>query len=72
MVEDCLAALARKYLSTRFVKLHYADAEMEPAGVPAILAYRAGDKFAGLVPVVDAIPDDAGLSPGSLEKVMQR
>jgi len=72
LVEDCLAVLARKYLSTRVVKLHYTDAEMEPAGVPAILAYRAGDKFAGLVPVVDAIPDDADLSPSTLERVMQR
>jgi len=72
MVEDCLASLARKYVSTRFVKLHYRDAEMEPAGVPALLAYRAGDKFADMVPVVDAIPDDADLSPQTLERVMQR
>jgi len=72
LVEDCLTPLARKYVNTRFVKLHYRDAEMEPAGVPALLAYRAGDKFAGLVPVVDEIPDDADLSSRTLERVMQR
>lgn len=64
--------LARKYSSTRFVKLHFQDAEMEPAGVPAVLAYRAGDKFAGLVPLVDEIPDDAELSAATLEKLFQR
>jgi hypothetical protein len=45
---------------------------MEPAGVPALLAYRGGDKFAGLVPVIDEIPDDADLSSLTLEHVMQR
>ena len=64
--------MARKHKTTRFIKLHYQDAEMEPAGVPAVLAYRAGDKFAGLVPVMDEIPDDADLSAVSLEKVFQR
>jgi hypothetical protein len=54
------------------VKLHYDDAQMEPAGVPAIIAYRGGDKFAGLVPLVDELPDDADLSAATLETVMQR
>ena len=72
MVEDCIRQMARKHKTTRFIKLHYQDAEMEPAGVPAVLAYRAGDKFAGLVPVMDEIPDDADLSAVSLEKVFQR
>ena len=56
----------------RFVKLHFEDAEMEPAGVPALLAYQGGDKFAGLVPMVDEIPDDADLSAGTLETVLKR
>lgn len=71
-IEDCIRSLARKYSSTRFVKLHYQDAEMEPAGVPAVLAYRGGDKFAGLVPVIDEIPDDAGLSASTLEVLFKR
>lgn len=54
------------------MKLHYEDAQMEPAGVPAIIAYKGGDKFAGLVPVIDEIPDDAELSALTLETVMKR
>ncbi|KAL1302390.1 hypothetical protein AAFC00_002791 [Neodothiora populina] len=72
MVEDCIRQLARKHKTTRFIKLHYQDAEMEPAGVPAVLAYKGGDKFAGLIPVVEEIPDDANLSPETLESVFQR
>jgi len=45
---------------------------MEGAGVPAILAYRAAEKFAGLVPVVDEIPDDADLSAVTLQQVLRR
>lgn len=56
----------------KFVKLRYQEAEMEPAGVPALLAYRNGEKFAGLVPLVDEIPDDADLSETTLEVMLQR
>jgi hypothetical protein len=52
--------------------MHYLDAEMEPAGVPALLAYRGGDKFAGLVPVIDEIPEHADLSDTTLEHLLQR
>jgi len=45
---------------------------MEGAGVPAILAYRGAEKFAGLVPVVDEIPDDADLSAVTLQQVLRR
>lgn len=56
----------------KFVKLRYQEAEMEPAGVPALLAYRNGEKFAGLVPLVDEIPDDADLSETTLEVMLQK
>jgi hypothetical protein len=72
MIEDCVRTLARKHKSSRFVRLHYQDAEMEPAGVPAIIAYRGGDKFAGLVPIMEEMPDDAELSSLTLEAVMMR
>ncbi|KAK6438424.1 hypothetical protein LTR95_005377 [Oleoguttula sp. CCFEE 5521] len=71
-IEDCLQTLAQKHQDVRFVKLHYQDAEMEPAGVPALIAYRAGEKFAGLVPIVGEIPEDAELSALTLESVLQR
>jgi hypothetical protein len=64
--------VARKYSNVRFIKLHYAEAEMEPAGVPALLAYRGGDKFAGLVPVLDEIPDEEELSVESLAAALKR
>jgi len=72
MIEDCVRTLARKHSNVRFVRLHYQDAEMEPAGVPALLAYRGGDKFAGLVPIMEEMPDDAELSSLTLEAVMMR
>ncbi|KAM0722242.1 hypothetical protein Q7P37_001683 [Cladosporium fusiforme] len=72
MIEDCVRTLAQKHNSVRFVRLHYQDAEMEPAGVPALLAYRGGDKFAGLVPIMEEMPDDADLSALTLEVVLQK
>ena len=71
-IEDCIRTLAQRHLDVRFVKLHFEDAEMEPAGVPALLAYRGGDKFAGLVPIIQEIPDDADLSAVTLETVLKR
>lgn len=72
MVEECVREIARSYTTTRFVQLNYEEAEMEVAGVPAILAYRGGDKFAGLVPVVDEIPEDQELSAKSLAMVLEK
>jgi hypothetical protein len=54
------------------VKLHFEDAQMEPAGVPALLAYRGGEKFAGLVPMIDELPDDAELSSIVIETLLKR
>jgi hypothetical protein len=45
---------------------------MEPAGVPALIAYRGGEKFGGLVPIMEEMPDDAELSSLTLEAVMLR
>jgi hypothetical protein len=71
-IERCLRTLAGKHQDTRFVKLHFEDAQMEPAGVPALLAYRGGEKFAGLVPIIDELPDDADLSSTVIETVLKR
>ncbi|KAM3422734.1 hypothetical protein BST61_g219 [Cercospora zeina] len=72
MCERCVRKLASKHQDTRFIKLHYADAQMEPMGVPAIIAYRNGDKFAGLVPLINELPDDAELNAVTLETVFKR
>jgi hypothetical protein len=64
--------IAQRNNTTRFIKLHYEDAEMEVAGVPAVLAYRNAEKFVGLVPLMDALPDDSELSVISLETCFRR
>lgn len=72
LFERCIRTLASKHQDTRFVKLHFADAQMEPAGVPAVIAYRGGEKFAGLVPLINELPDDAELNAITLEDVLKR
>lgn len=71
-MEECLRKLANHFPAARFVKLGVEDAEMEPAGVPALIAYRGGDKFAALVPILDEIPEDADLSASTLEVLLKR
>jgi len=45
---------------------------MEVAGVPAILAYRDGEKFAGLVPLMEELPEDAEVSAETLGKLLRK
>jgi hypothetical protein len=71
-VEDSLTTIAQKHYETRFVKLHYIEAEMDIASVPAILAYKAGELFANLVSVIDEIPPNRNLSSSSLELVFKQ
>ena len=61
--------VAQRNNTTRFIRLHYEDAEIENAGVPAVIAYKNGDilERGSLVPVLDALPDDSELSVVSLE-----
>ncbi|KAF1973892.1 thioredoxin-like protein [Bimuria novae-zelandiae CBS 107.79] len=72
MVEEQMREVARRNDTTRFVKLHYEDAEMEVAGVPAVIAYKSAEKFAGLVPLMDELPEDSELTAVSLETVFRR
>ena len=72
MFEDALVQIARKHEFTRFVKLSYLDAEMDPISVPAVLAYKAGDLIANLVSIVDEMPMDATINASNLEHVLQR
>ncbi|KAI5807088.1 thioredoxin-like protein [Geopyxis carbonaria] len=71
-VEDCLFTLSRRYQTTRFVKLHHQEAEMESSVVPAVLAYKGGELFANLIRIVDEIPPGRSLSVDSLELVLRR
>jgi hypothetical protein len=59
--------VARRNDTTRFVKLDNVEAQMPEEGLPAVLAYKRGDKIAGLVPLLDELADDDELTPVSLE-----
>ena len=71
-VEDVLDLLARKHVTTRFVKLHYQDAEMSEIAAPGVLAYRAGECFANLVSLVNEIPAGKDVTIPTVENVLQR
>lgn len=52
--------------------MHYIEAEMDAACVPAILAYRAEELFANLVALIDEIPAGRDLSSLSLEQLLKQ
>lgn len=64
--------VAKRNDTVRFVKMHGVDAEMDPAVLPAVLAYKRGEKFAGILPLLDELPDDSELSAVSLETCLRR
>ncbi|KAI4279302.1 MAG: hypothetical protein LQ337_000333 [Flavoplaca oasis] len=72
IVEDALRHLAHKHATSRFVKLHYQDAEMDDIAVPGIIAYKGGECFANLVSIVNEIPEGRDMSPSTLEWILQQ
>jgi len=72
IVEDCLITVARRQLTTRFIKLHHEIAEMNHITAPALLAYKNGDVFATIVDILKQLPDGRDLSPSSLEELLMR
>ncbi|KAG8530356.1 uncharacterized protein KY384_004858 [Bacidia gigantensis] len=71
-VEDALTYLARKHPTTRFVKLHYQDAEMDEVAAPGVLAYRASECFANLVSFITEIPAGKDVNTATVEEVLER
>lgn len=71
-MEDCLANLARKQPSTRFIKLHHEIAEMDHIEAPALLAYRNGDIFATIVDIMRQFPNGRSCSSESLEDLLKQ
>lgn len=61
-----------RYPTTRFVKLHHLEAEMDEEVTPAVLAYKGGELFQTVMRIVDEIPTGRSLSTESLELVLQR
>ncbi|KAL8706859.1 MAG: hypothetical protein Q9201_000128 [Fulgogasparrea decipioides] len=72
LVEDAVLSLARKHATSRFVKLHYLDAEMDEVAVPGLLAYKGGECFANLVSILNEIPEGRDMSSSTLEEVLQQ
>ncbi|PGG98015.1 hypothetical protein AJ79_09007 [Helicocarpus griseus UAMH5409] len=72
IVEDCLATVARKQATTRFVKLHHEIAEMEHITAPALLAYKNGDVFATIVDIFNQLPGGRDCSAASLGDLLMQ
>ncbi|KAF6222142.1 hypothetical protein HO133_001228 [Letharia lupina] len=70
-VEDALKDIARRHATTRFVKMHFLDAEMEEIAAPGILAYKGGDCFANLVSLMSEMPAGRDINSTTLEGVLQ-
>ena len=71
-MEDALKNLAHKYATTRFVKLHFLEAEMDEVAAPGILAYKGGECFANLVSMINEIPAGRDINSASVESVLQQ
>lgn len=70
--EQCMREVAQRNDTTRFVKLRGEDAEIPTEVLPAVLAYKRGDKIATLLPLLDELPTDTVLSAVSLETCLRR
>lgn len=64
--------VAQRNDTTRFVKLRGEDAELDREVLPAVLAYKRGEKIATLLPLLNELPDDSELSAISLETCFRR
>lgn len=71
-VEDALKVVARNHATTRFVKLHFLDAEMDEIAAPGILAYKAGECFVNLVSLISEIPAGRDINSTTLENLLQQ
>ncbi|RAR13225.1 thioredoxin-like protein [Stemphylium lycopersici] len=72
LFEQVMQDVAKRNDTVRFVKMDNLDAEIEDAGVPGILAYRGGEKFADILGLRDQFPHDRELSAVSLETLMRQ
>ncbi|KAL8655161.1 MAG: hypothetical protein Q9226_003154 [Calogaya cf. arnoldii] len=72
IVEDALRHLAHKHATSRFVRLHYQDAEMDEIAVPGILAYKGGECFANLVSIVNETPEGRDMNHSTLKWMLQQ
>ncbi|RMZ71385.1 phosducin [Pyrenophora seminiperda CCB06] len=71
-VVQCMRDVARRNDTVRFVKMHGEVAELDAACLPAVLAYKGGDKFASLLPLLGELPADSEVSSVSLETALRK
>ncbi|RAO71007.1 uncharacterized protein BHQ10_007019 [Talaromyces amestolkiae] len=71
-VEDAIEVVARKHITTRFIKLHHEIAEMSHIDAPALLAYKAGDVISTLVDIPRQIPRGGKISSISIEDLLKQ
>ncbi|KAJ6194953.1 phosducin [Bipolaris maydis] len=64
--------VARRNDTVRFVKMHGEEAELDRDVLPAVLAYKGGEKFASILPLLNELPDDSELSVISLETALRK
>lgn len=64
--------VAKRNDTVRFVKMDNDIAEIDPTGVPAVIAYKAGNKFADIMSLPDALPRDSEVSAVSLETLLRQ
>ncbi|KAH8722451.1 thioredoxin-like protein [Phaeosphaeriaceae sp. PMI808] len=71
-VEECMQEVAKRNDTVRFIRLNNADAEIVDDGVPAALAYKGGELFASVTPILEELARDSEISAVSLETVLTR
>ncbi len=64
--------VARRNDTVRFVQLPGDIAEMDDEVLPALLAYKGGEKVATLLPLLEQLPADTELSAVSLENCLRQ
>ncbi|KAL1966780.1 hypothetical protein VTN77DRAFT_3745 [Rasamsonia byssochlamydoides] len=71
-VEEALTVIARKQVTTRFIKLHHEIAEMNHIDAPALLAYKGGDVFATIVDIPRQLSRGSEIDADSIENLLQQ
>ncbi|KAF1831931.1 hypothetical protein BDW02DRAFT_29288 [Decorospora gaudefroyi] len=66
-VQGYMRTVAKRNDTVRFVRLTGEEAELDRAILPAVLAYKGGDKIATLLPLLNMLPTDSEVSPVSIE-----
>ncbi|CAO2655422.1 Nn.00g104860.m01.CDS01 [Neocucurbitaria sp. VM-36] len=71
-VEACMREVAKRNDTVRFVKLPNEIAEIQGAGLPAVLAYNGGEKFADVMALKDILPHDTDMTAISIETLLRQ